>query len=71
MARYKVEERKWVTSATRGVGLTQKLQHRTHTLIDTHKMVTNAARFMAWGTEAECEKELLLLIAKHTGEAHG
>ena len=71
MARYKVQERKWVINATRGVGLKQKLLHRTHTLIDTHKMATNPSRFMAWGTEAECEKALLLLIAKYTGEAHG
>ena len=71
MARYKVEERKWVANATAGIGLEQKRIHRTHTLIDTHKRGTSPSRFMAWGTEAECEKALLLLIAKDTGEANG
>ena len=71
MARYKIEERKWVTNATTGVGLELKLLHRTHTLVDTHKSDTSALRFMTKGTEAECEKALLLLIAKDTGEANG
>lgn len=65
MARYRVQERKWVTNATQnGVGLTQKMLHRTHILVDTR-----THRFMARGTEAECEKALLNLIATQPKES--